>query len=99
MPAGVNRRATESMATASSRELRPALHEEQGSIPTAYSQKETGQSIPHFLSYHLCFPESERNEEKSALHFCFNKKINVLDVRQAQGPETLQDKNEKEAIK
>lgn len=46
----------------------------------------------------ISFPESEGNEENSTLHFCFNKKT-MLEVRQAQGPETLQGKNEKEAIK
>lgn len=85
------------MATASSRELRPALHEEQGSIPAAYPQKQTGQSIPHFLS--LMFSRKWREWRKKTPYISALIKKNVLEVRQAQGPETLLGKNEKEAIK
>lgn len=83
------------MAIASSRELRPAPHKEQESIPTAYSQKEAGQSIPQFLSV---FQKVKGMNKKAPYIFALTKK-NVSEVRQALGPEILQGNNEKEAVK
>lgn len=53
------------MATASSRELRPALQEEQGSIPTAYPQKQTLQSIPHFYLITYVFQKVKGMKKKA----------------------------------
>lgn len=61
MPAWINERATESIDTASSRELRPGPHKKQENTPSAYSQNEMAKYPP----IPICFLESERNEQKA----------------------------------
>lgn len=81
----------QSMAIASSSELRPGPHKKQENTPIAYAQKDAKGSPNSYL-----FSRKLKEWTKSTLHFCFIQK-NV--GSEDHGPDILQGKNEREGIK